>query len=126
MGSRASLKRWMTLVGLAGLAAGIPIGVVLDQTLREPLIEDSPWLRRFKIEFTLSATQLHQVRRVLAVQEREILDVYIRLGHDIPPALSGKIDSIKRRADERIQAVLDTAQLDRYMKARRTADSASK
>ena len=120
------MKRWMTLVGLAGVVAGIPVGVALNQSLREPLIEDSPWLQRFKAVFQLSATQLHQIRRVLAVQEREILDVYVRLGHNIPPELSGKIKSIKRRADERIQAVLDTDQLDRYRKARQTADSTDK
>ncbi len=133
MESSARLKRWMTLVGLAGMAAGIPVGVALNQALREPLIEDSPWLQRFKVEFVLTATQLHRVRRVLAMREREIVRVYTRLGHDIPSEfhnapseLSVKVDSIKRRADERIEAVLDRAQLDRYMKARRTADSQSK
>ena len=126
MDSRARLKRWMTLVGLAGLAAGIPLGVVLSQTFRQPLVADSPWLLRFKSEFDLSTTQLHQVRRVLAVQEREIVKVYIRMGQSVPPELSEKVDRIKQQADERIQAALDTAQLDRYMKARQMADPASK
>ena len=133
MESRARLKRWMTLVGLAGLAAGIPVGVALNRAFREPLIEDTPWLQLFQVDYHLTATQLHQVRRILAVRERAIVAVYTRMGHDVPSEfhdapseLSLTIKSIKRRADARIEAVLDSVQLDQYMKARPTADSASK
>ena len=133
MESRARLKRWMTLVGLAGLVAGIPVGVALNETLREPLVEDSPWLQHFQVDFDLSAKQLNKVRRVLAVRERNIVEVYTRMGHDVssgfhhaPSELSRTIDSIKRQADARIEAVLDSDQLDQYMKARPKADSARK
>ena len=49
MESRARLKRWMTLVGVAGVVAGIPVGIALNQWLREPLIEDSLWLHDFSV-----------------------------------------------------------------------------
>jgi hypothetical protein len=116
----------MTLVGLAGVAAGIPVGVALTQWLREPLIEDSPWLQDFADEFHLTALQLHQVRRVLAMREREIVEAYAHRGYDMPAELSRTIRTIRRRADERIEAVLDSAQHDRYMKLRPMAEPTGK
>lgn len=119
------LKRWMSLIGLAGLFAGVPIGITLHQLWEAQEVIDSPLLQRFHDRYRLDAKQMHLVRSILLEKGRETLEVYSRKYDRLSPELQKEIEDINRRADERIEVVLDSIQVERYRKDRK-ADSESK
>jgi hypothetical protein len=127
MQSSRRLKRWMTLVGLAGLAAGIPLGVTIHKAYLQANSQELNWLvRGLKEEYDLRPKQVQLVRAVLQQREFDSRSAYSANHTQLPAELRNKIQDIKRTADERIYAVLDSNQRERYRKDASKALSANK
>ena len=127
MQSSSRLKRWMTIVGLAGLAAGIPLGVTIHKAYMQANSQELPWLvRGLEEKYGLRPDQVRLVRAVLQERDRETKAAFAANHHSLPAELRNDVETIKRRADERIDAVLDSTQRGRYRKDAQKAVSAGK
>lgn len=127
MQSSRRLKRWMTVVALAGVAVGIPLGVTIHKAYLQANSQELPWLvRGLKDKYQLRPDQVQQVRAVLQKRELDTKMAYSAKHELLPAELRNQIQDIKRTADERIDAVLDSDQRERYRKDARRALSANK
>ena len=108
------LKLWMNVVGLSAFVAGIAVGLSMPSIYAaiDPVTDDSPWLVKFREEYQLRPDQVEQIRRIWERREAEIRMVYEQ--DSVPEPLKNKMDEAKRRADDRIEVVLDSAQREKY------------
>jgi hypothetical protein len=121
MQSSTRMKRWMTLVGLAGLAAGIPLGVTVHKAYLQANAKELPWLvRELEAKYELKPDQLRLVRAILQRRDRSTKKAYAAKHELLPFELRNEIQNIKRKADERIDAVLDSTQREQYRKDTRS------
>lgn len=106
------LKRWIVLLSIAWLAAGVAFGLALPR-LYEVVVPPPAgelWLQTFQAKYEPTAAQLRQIQKVLAVKQREIMVVYQEQTNDLPEIIRRQIEVINVRADDRIEAVLDDRQ----------------
>ncbi len=114
------IRSWMWGVALASFLAGLGVGLsvpVAYAALKDP-DQDNLWLQQFATTYDLSWQQVEKVRLVLQAREQEILEAVSSHREILPPQLLVRLEEARRSADDRIQVVLDSAQLAKYRKHR--------
>lgn len=118
MQSGSQLKRWITCIGLAGMAAGAAIGLAMPQVYASvfpPVVEDDPHLLRMQDRYHLNGDQMRLIRTVIKDRQARIM-TFVVSGGQLSAEMENTIKMIERQADDRIDAVLDSRQREQYRK----------
>ncbi len=112
--SPARRYRWIWGVALTSFGAGLAVGFngpgAVD-AMREDFVDPSErYVRDLIDRYELSAKQARQMRMVLAAELAETTEIIRAKPETLPP----EILKVRRRADERIRAVLDEEQRARF------------
>ena len=109
MRTAGELRRWIGIVALACLAAGVAVGWSLPRVHAAmfPDAGSDPWLERFRTDYGLRAEQVRLIRTVLHDRRMKLIDVYTRSA--TTPEQDEEIRAIRRQADDRIKALADDA-----------------
>ncbi len=121
------LKLWLNAVGLSAFVAGVAVGLSVPAIYAtiEPVTDDSPFLVLLREEYQLRPGQMEQIRRIWEQREAEI-EIVNRMVYEldsVPVFLKNRVDEAKRRADDRIEVVLDSVQREKY---RRSVDESDR
>ena len=118
MQSGSQLKRSMMSVGLAGLAAGLAIGVAVPGVYASAFPaapKDDPHLLRMHERYALDHDQMRLIRAVIKDRQARIM-TFVVSGGQLSVEMESTIKMIERQADDRINAVLDSKQREQYRK----------
>ena len=118
MQSGSQLKRWMTGIGLAGVAAGTAIGLAMPEVYASVFptaVDDNPHLVRMRERYDLNTDQMRLIRAVIKDRQARIM-TYVVSGGQLSTEMENTVKMIERQADDRIDAVLDSQQREQYRK----------
>lgn len=106
--------RWIWGVALTSFGAGVAVGFNGPATvdaMREEFVDPSErYVRDLVQQYGLTTKQARQMRMVLAAELAETTEIIRAKPETLPP----EILKVRRRADERIRAVLDDEQRVRF------------
>lgn len=107
----------MTSVGLAGLVSGLTLGLAMPQVYGavfppEPP-DDPPNLLRMQKDYRLDNDQMRLIRAVLRDRDAKVVTIVVA-GGQLPVGMEESITQVRRHADDRIYAVLDSKQRKLY------------
>lgn len=119
MGAAGRLKLWISGVGGIGLALGVLLGLSWSE-LRAHAAQHAqdPWLARFCEKYGLDREQEDQVRAIRRARERDHRRIYAQNFDNLSAAARAQLETANRRADDRIEAILDAAQRRLYRQDR--------
>jgi hypothetical protein len=118
MSQAGQLKTWMVVVAALGLLSGIAIGYALPRAYAAvfPNLGGYPELVELRQTYGLTA---EQTRKLLLVwRDREARRIEVLSSAQLPPELENRLQAVYRQADDRIEAVLDSAQRAQYRRDR--------
>ncbi|GDY01279.1 hypothetical protein LBMAG49_06080 [Planctomycetota bacterium] len=113
---------WILACAVGCFAAGMSVGLAFPSvvaacsTAVDTSGSDESFVRRFTADYGLGSNQQRQLRAVLqrrAESEREVF----RAASDLPAAVAAGLEAVRRRASERVRALLNDQQRADYDRA---------
>ena len=124
------LRRWLLGACAGWCAAGLMIGLAVPKVmdlLADPVAgPDEDYIRRMTETYGLSRDQQELLRTVLLarfVDQRNIYEAAARDDWDkLPPYMASQLRAAYQRAEQRVEALLDDYQRERFAKDRAAAN----
>jgi hypothetical protein len=109
----------MTCFG-AGIAVGLVVPDVVEAlSVDESQDADEEFIERFTEEYDLTSEQVGLLSMILASREEEEMRQFSSFGHlNLPPELQRRLEGVNKRADDRIQQILNEEQRKLYQEER--------